>query len=316
MTEETQVDETASFEVVTTDAVEPKEAQENPGEESAAHKDKDQDSKDGEQDSKETDKKDDKKPAADDAGEDGQPRKGNGRFQKRIDRLTKRAAEAERRAEEAERKLKQDKGKEGGKAEPETQSEDEPDPSEFDTYDEYLDALSDWKADSKSKPTKKDDDKDAAADEDNGKKTEQDNDPEFTEALEDVQDAFTESRTKYDDFDALVVEQKDLQISREMVIAMAESDDPGEIAYHLGKNKEEAARIAKLSPIAQAREIGKLEAKLAAKPRQPSKKTTEAPDPIDPVKGNDSTKKSMKDMDFAEYERTRNAQEQKGKTFW
>jgi hypothetical protein len=303
MSEEKQIDETTSFEVVTSEAVEPEKAKETTGEESATP----------EQNSKETDKKDDKKPADDD-GEDSQPKKGNGRFQKRIDRLTKRAAEAERRAEEAERKLKE--GEKGGKAKPETPSEDEPDPSEFDTYDEYLDALSDWNAGDKSKPTKEDNDKGNAVDDDTGKKAEQDDDHEFSEALEDVQDAFSESRSKYSDFDAIVIEQKDLQISREMVIAMAESEDPGEIAYHLGKNKEEAARIAKLSPIAQAREIGKLEAKLAAKPKQPIKKTTEAPDPIDPVKGNDSTKKSMKDMDFKEYERTRNEQEQKGKGFW
>jgi len=305
MTEETQVDETESFEVVTTDAVELEKAQEAKQEESAASE-TDKDDNEGDQD--------DKKPAASDTGEEATAKKGNGRFQKRIDRLTKRAAEAERKLQEAERKLQDKEGDKGGKAEPETQSDGEPDPSEFDTYDEYLDALSSWKAEGKTKPEKKKDDK-TEADSDDGDRS--NDDPEFSDALDDVQDAFSDTRSKYDDFDTVVIEAKDLQISREMVIAMSEAEEPGEIAYHLGKNKEEAARIAKLSPIAQAREIGKLEVKLASKPKQPSKKkTTEAPDPIDPVSGSDSSKKSVKDMDFAEYERTRNEQERGKKSFW
>jgi hypothetical protein len=229
--------------------------------------------------------------------------------------LTKRAAEAERRAQEAERKLQEAEGKKGGKAKPEAQDDEgEPDPSEFDSYDEYLDALADWKADQKIGAKGKKEDK-AAADDDNGSNKD-DQDTEFTEALEDVQDAFSETRKTHKDFDE-VIGQQDLQITRDMVIAMADSEDPGAIAYHLGKNKREAARIAKLSPIAQAKEIGKIEAKLAAKPQQPGKKTTSAPDPIDPVKGSDSTSKAPQDMDFAEYERTQNEKEQRGgRGFW
>jgi len=228
--------------------------------------------------------------------------------------LTKRAAEAERRAQEAERKLQEAEGKKGGKAKPETQDDEgEPDPSDFDSYDEYLDSLADWKADQKIGAKGKKGDK--AADDDSSK-DKGDQDAEFTEALEDVQDAFSETRKTLKDFDE-VIGQEDLQITRDMVVAMADSDDPGAIAYHLGKNKQEAARIAKLSPIAQAKEIGKIEAKLAAKPQQPGKKTTSAPDPIDPVKGSDSTSKAPQDMDFAEYERTQNEKEQRGgRGFW
>jgi hypothetical protein len=51
-----------------------------------------------------------------------------------------------------------------------------------------------------------------------------------------------------------------------MYEAMRESEVGEQIAYHLGKNPAEAARIAALSPIASIREIGKLEAKLSITP--------------------------------------------------
>ena len=54
-----------------------------------------------------------------------------------------------------------------------------------------------------------------------------------------------------------------------------------EVAYHLGANPKEAERISRLSPILQAKEIGKIEAQLAANP--PVKKTSNAPAPISPV---------------------------------
>ena len=54
-----------------------------------------------------------------------------------------------------------------------------------------------------------------------------------------------------------------------------------DVIYWLGSNPKEADRIARLSPLLQAREIGKIEARLGANP--PAKKTTTAPAPIAPV---------------------------------
>ena len=65
------------------------------------------------------------------------------------------------------------------------------------------------------------------------------------------------------------------------------SDIGPEIAYHLGSNPKEAERIARLSPYLQAKEIGRIEAKLADAP--PVKKTSSAPAPIRPVTARAST---------------------------
>ncbi len=54
-----------------------------------------------------------------------------------------------------------------------------------------------------------------------------------------------------------------------------------DIAYFLGSNPKEADRISRLSPFLQAKEIGKIEAKVAASP--PTKKPSSAPAPIQPV---------------------------------
>lgn len=52
-------------------------------------------------------------------------------------------------------------------------------------------------------------------------------------------------------------------ISQAMAEAIAESEDGPALAYHLGKNIEIAEKIAQLSPLAAARELGRIEAKLA-----------------------------------------------------
>ena len=86
---------------------------------------------------------------------------------------------------------------------------------------------------------------------------------------------------KYDDFQAVVGE---LTPDSAFVAAIMEAENGADIAYHLGKHPKEAARIAQLPPRSQIREIGKLEAKLAAtpvKPQTPSK----APAPITPLTG-------------------------------
>ena len=66
-----------------------------------------------------------------------------------------------------------------------------------------------------------------------------------------------------------------------MAQAIQASDIGPEVIYHLGSNPKEAHRIANLPPILQAKEIGRIEAKLVADP--PAKRTSTAPAPLAPV---------------------------------
>jgi len=99
-----------------------------------------------------------------------------------------------------------------------------------------------------------------------------------------VEDAYAEreeeARAKYDDFDQ-VAYNPNLRITDVMAETIKASDAGTDLAYWLGSNPKEADRISRLSPLLQAREIGKIEAKLSAEP--PQKKTTSAPEPIRPV---------------------------------
>jgi hypothetical protein len=86
---------------------------------------------------------------------------------------------------------------------------------------------------------------------------------------------------KYDDYAEVV---GDLQPTTPWAMAIMEADNGPDIAYHLGKNLKEAQRIASLPPVSQIREIGRLEAKLAAEPPKP-KTASKAPPPITPLSG-------------------------------
>ena len=92
------------------------------------------------------------------------------------------------------------------------------------------------------------------------------------------------------------------------------SDIGPDLAYWLGSNPKEADRIARLSPIMQAREIGKIEANITSNP--PAKKTSSAPAPIAPVSARASgapaydttdprSVKSMSTSEWIEAERLR-----------
>lgn len=89
-----------------------------------------------------------------------------------------------------------------------------------------------------------------------------------------------EARGRYDDFDQ-VAYNPNLRVTDVMAETIKASDNGPDLAYWLGSNPKEADRISRLSPLLQAREIGKIEARISAEPVQ--KKTSSAPDPIRPV---------------------------------
>lgn len=137
----------------------------------------------------------------------------------------------------------------------------------FKSDEEYLEALVDFRADQKLADREQ-------------QKRQRTIDSTFEEREETI-------REKYSDYDRLVRLNDDLKITPLMGEAIKESEIGPEIAYHLGKNPKEAERIASLSPLAQAREIGKIEAKLVENP--PVKKVTSAPDPIKTVGSRSTT---------------------------
>ena len=104
--------------------------------------------------------------------------------------------------------------------------------------------------------------------------------------LDAYHDREEEARNKYDDFEQVAYNPK-LPVTETMAQTIQATENGPDVIYYLGSNPKEAERIARLSPLLQAREIGKIEAKLGANP--PAKKTSTAPAPIAPVTARTST---------------------------
>jgi len=158
-------------------------------------------------------------------------------------------------------------------------------PEQFASTEEYVEALTNQKAEQLVR-----------------QREEQRQQSEVLEAYRDKEEAI---REKYADYEQ-VVQNPNLTISTAMAQAIQYSDIGPEIAYNLGTNPKEAERIYRLSPILQAKEIGKIEAKLMANP--PVTKITNAPPPISPVKAQsgipayDTTDpRSLKQMSTSEW---------------
>jgi len=100
------------------------------------------------------------------------------------------------------------------------------------------------------------------------------------ELLEAYHEREEQAREKYDDFEQVAYNPK-VPITQVMAETIRASEIGPDVAYYLGANPQEATRISRLSPFLQAKELGKIEVKLADNP--PVKQTSTAPAPIKPV---------------------------------
>jgi len=137
-----------------------------------------------------------------------------------------------------------------------------PAPEQFNSVDEYADALATRKAEELL--------------------VKREVDRQKLDLLEAYQDREEEARGKYEDFEQVAYNPK-LPITSVMAETIQASDIGPDLAYYLGTNPREADRISRLPPFSQAKEIGKLEAKISSAPIL--KKTTSAPPPIAPISG-------------------------------
>ena len=133
-------------------------------------------------------------------------------------------------------------------------------PEDFTSVDEYADALAERKAEELLAQR-------AAA-------------RQQAELLDAYHDREEQARDKYDDFEQ-VAYNPNLPVTEVMAQSIQASDIGPDVLYFLGSNPKEAERIARLNPILQAKEIGKIEASMTANP--PVRKTSTAPAPIAPV---------------------------------
>lgn len=166
---------------------------------------------------------------------------------------------------------------------------------DYSDYSDYQEALTDWKVDEKLKSIESRKANEAAANNEQA---------QAARVKERQAELIETGERKYDDFEE-VVKSDSHTYSQAAYLAILESDISADIVYHLAKNQDEAKRISGLPAYAQAKEIGKLEDRIAAK--KPIK-TSNAPKPVEPIGSGSANAKRIEDMTIAEYTAYRRAQ--------
>lgn len=185
--------------------------------------------------------------------------------QKRIDKITRQRYEAERQVQELQQQLAQ-------RPEPQPASTEKPTLEQFD-YDDakYMEALTDWKVEQALEARKQ---KEAETQQ----RSQQDQ--IYQEFESKRQHTLVQGIQAYEDFEDVVLDNPNLVITPQMAGIITDSEVGHEVAYHLGNNPDEAAKIAQLPPLKQAAAVAKIEARLSVKP---AKKISKAPAPVNPV---------------------------------
>jgi hypothetical protein len=222
---------------------------------------------------------------------------------KRISELVKQREEQKRINEELQKQIQEIKSK--GKSKPDAGKE--PKEDDFDDYEQYLDALEAYD----NSHTAKNESEQAKDNKADSKPVELTSSQKTAMAI--LQERFSTSEKPSDFNEVALVD--DFPVTPEMIEGLAECEDPVKVLYHLGKNKDLAAKIASGTAVQQAREIARLDFTVVSKPQKPIK-TTNAPDPIAPVRGQDTHQKALHEMSFSEFEAADRARNSGKKSSW
>lgn len=227
-----------------------------------------------------------------------QERDANGQFkpkagvQARIDELTRAKHEAAREAAYW-RGLAQQQGT----AQPSAQAAPEkPTPDKYDDYNEYIEALTDWKA------AKAVNDR---MEQESARKVGEVRAQTFMER----QAEFSKATPDY----AKVMSESNAPIAKHVIEAAQESEVGPQLLYHFAQNPDVLDRINRMDERTANREIGRLEATLSSKataaPAPPAKKLTNAPPPAATQSSQGRTNTpTLADADMETYMAQRKAQ--------
>jgi hypothetical protein len=167
---------------------------------------------------------------------------------------------------------------------------------DFEDEDQFYMAVADYRADQKIKEYQRQEE--ARRESDQGLQVEAEWERKQAEA-----------RQVYEDFDDVV--NVAVPINAPMADVIKQSDLSADIAYYLGKNLGEAARIYNMPPMKAALALGRIEAEISAiqktKPKVP---ISDTPAPIIPPKGGAAPlRKDPNKMTFEEYKAARQSGE-------
>jgi hypothetical protein len=168
-----------------------------------------------------------------------------------------------------------------------------PNRHDFETSEDYLSALADYKVAEAIKAVEA--------------KAEQKRQLAAIEQLESSWEARLAEETEKDEEFGSYIQQVGTKIHTLAGVAIKEMENGVEVVRYLGDRPSELRRISQLSPAAQVREIGKIEARLETT-AQTKARTSKAPPPIEPVTTSSGKGSGPEAMSQAEYEAMRKKQ--------
>jgi hypothetical protein len=225
--------------------------------------------------------------------------------QDRIQELANKRREAEKKADDARRENEELRAriKALEAAVPNLQQDEKPKRINFANEEEYIEALTDWKAQK-------------AVIEGEQKKQQARFEAEEQERDSNYMDSVENAKARYDDFEKVVSAAR-IAIPPHIALAIKESEIGGDLTYYLAKHQDEIKRLIDMRPIKAVKYLDRLERDLlsdaedqAADLVKPEAKK-KAPEPITPVKGT-SVLPSSPAKSFDEYKARRKAQMRRG----
>ena len=224
-----------------------------------------------------------------------------------IDRLQKVREQREKEAKEAEEKAIYWRKQKAESRADYFKGRDEPKPPEpvqpaqltppprkedFDDYDKYVEALTEHKTNVKIAQWRQ---------EEESKRSQ----TSYQEKIQQLTAKLDEGYQAYPDFEE-VVRDPSLPITAVIRDILAESEHPADVAYYLGKNRAEAIKVARMTPISAAKEIARIEDKIMAdkgnKPNPDIPKLPSAPPPIKPIGSSNTVGTPLEKMTQKEFE--------------
>jgi hypothetical protein len=212
--------------------------------------------------------------------------------QKRIDRAVRDKYEAQARAKMLEERLAALEQRPAAQPQALTSAPGEPTIDQYDNFDKYVAAKAKFLAKQEIEQTLNERDKRTAA--------EREQTARATTAGE-WQRRVEKATAEMPDFED-VVASSEVPMTEPMRSAIMESDAGPKLAYYLANNPDEAADIARMTPIRAISALGRIEERLS---KPVAKQVTSAPAPLTPVGGSAKVAKDPGEMSQAEFERWR-----------
>lgn len=116
----------------------------------------------------------------------------------------------------------------------------------------------------------------------------------FRELVDRYEDGQSAARKAISDYDDVLRSAKDVKLRPDVERAVLESDKAALLAYHLAKRPKDVDRLNGLPPLAMAREIGRIEARLSL---PTPNKETKAPPPMRAPRGAATPSSPEREMD-------------------